>query len=95
MLLTVKPTTIMVRLRLHGTRDLLGPLSRRSALCRGPGLEHCGVLDEGLGYAIARVVRSTIVLVLRVRVVVGNGRRITLLRALAARWLRLCATLRR
>jgi hypothetical protein len=52
-------------------------------------LEHRGILDEGLGNAISRVVRRSVELVLGVRVVIIRDRRVTLLRALAGSRLRL------
>lgn len=94
-LLTVKSTTIMVRLGLHRAGALLASWGRCCALSGRTGLEHGGILDERLWNTVARVVWRTIVLILRVGVVVGDRRRVVLLRALATGWLRLCAALGR
>lgn len=86
--LLVKPLRGPIRsalsLRLRLALQAETPLSlltrrRRAPGSRGPR-EHRRIFDERWRYAVARVVRAAVVLILRVRiVVVRHGRRVTLL----------------
>ena len=81
MLLTVQALAVG-RLRLYRARRLLAR-GRGSGLRARRTLEDGWVLDEGLWHGVTGVVRRTVVLVLGVRIVVREWRRVTLLRALA------------
>lgn len=82
MLLIVQTLTIR-RLRLHAAR-LLGRGRRCGLRSWGTCLEHRRVLNERLGYGVARIVGRAVELILWVGVVVREGRRIALLGALAS-----------
>jgi hypothetical protein len=95
MLLAIQILAVWIRLWRDGRRTLFRCGRRCRSRAWGTRLEHGRVFDEGLRHSVTRIIRGSVILVLRVRIVVRQRGRIALLRTLSCLRLRLCTSLGR